>query len=324
MILNAFPEEASKSALRDYLTNHKYRTVQPKNLWDSFKPYISFGKWNITMEDVMKTWTDQIGYPIVHAHLEGYKLTLSQVKPYNFYRIIYLILYLIITLSYPQHNTLQEKFRLDSRYSEKDFYWIPINIATSTSLKYMTMRLSIWLGSDPQTVFINPINEWFIVNIKQTGFYRVNYDIMSWKRLINELNSSRFELIHVLNRAQIIDDLFNLARASYVDYALLLGATEYLIRETSHHPWRAFYNGLSYVYKRFQGQPNQTIIEKYVLSLTSDMYRKLGFNDLVTDRHLDELNREMFLEWSCKLNKSECVEKSVCLFAAWRNNFIKR
>ena len=43
------------------------------------------------------------------------------------------------------------------------------------------------------------------------GYYRVNYDTQNWAALATALNQSH-EVIHLLNRAQIIDDAFNLAR----------------------------------------------------------------------------------------------------------------
>lgn len=206
-----------------------------------------------------------------------------------------------------------------------EFYWIPIHVTLSNQdFNYINIKPRVWLGSRKESIFINPNNEWFIVNSNQIGFYRVNYDIYSWRRLINQLNSERFESIHVLNRAQIIDDLFNLARASYVDYELVLNASRYLTRETNHLPWKAFFNGLSYVYERFEQSEHQKHLERYISKILSTMYNKIGFDDREDDKFLDRLNREMILQWACKFNNMECVEKSENLFMAWSNNIQKR
>lgn len=208
----------------------------------------------------------------------------------------------------------------EERNKHKEFYWIPIDIVTSLEPYRISINMKNWLGPEAVAVYINPTNEWFLVNRQQTGFYRVNYDTASWERLISTLNSNRFETIHVLNRAQIIDDLFNLARATHADYELLLNATRYLTRERDHLPWKAFFNGLSYVYERLEHRNMPEQLRKYVLNLMSTLYKRTGFEDQEQDEHLDKLNREMILQWACKLHETECTKKSKELFAAWRTD----
>ncbi|XP_012230687.2 putative aminopeptidase-2 [Linepithema humile] len=297
MMFTAFGEEASKSALRDYLNKTSYSTARPTDLWKSFEPYvsISISRRNITIEEVMDSWTNQPGYPLVHATLKNSLLSLRQ-----------------------------ERFVLNKDANIPEFYWIPIRVVTSQSISdQITFQRTIWLGSQTEIMYINPINELFIVNYEQTGFYRVNYDTQSWLKLINELNSERFNIIPVLNRAQIIDDLFNLARARYTNYEVLMKASKYLTRETHHLPWKAFFNGLSYVYERF-GENDQKLVKKHILNLLFNMYKEVGFNDRGNDTLLDELNREMILQWACKLDKPECIMQSKLLFATWREDNSKR
>lgn len=227
---------------------------------------------------------------------------------------------------------LQERFLMNRNRTganeSHEFYWIPIHVMTpgykTLSTNYVTFKRRIWLGPEPQTMFINSIEEWFIVNYNQTGFYRVNYDTNSWRRLIDQLNTPQFESIDVLNRAQIVDDLFNLARAKYVKYELLMDASMYLKRESNHIPWRAFFNGMSYVYERFEGQRYQKDLANYIANLTSDMYDKLGFGDKNRDEYMDELQRDMILQWACKVDKPECIEEAITYFTLWRERILIR
>ncbi|XP_011643165.1 putative aminopeptidase-2 [Pogonomyrmex barbatus] len=299
MMFNAFDEEIHLKALRNYLTKRQYKTSRPTDLWESFESLTSVPineERNASVEEVMNTWTNQPGYPIVTATLDGFLLTLTQ-----------------------------ERFLMDRNVSSDEFYWIPIEIFVPADyFNSFTLKHKFWLGAEPVKTFINPTNDWFIVNYKQTGFYRVNYDAESWQRLITKLNNKEFEAIDVLNRAQIVDDLFNLARAGYVDYELLLNATKYLKQETNHLPWKAFFNGLSYVYERFENTIFQHNLSQYVLNLLSNMTEKINFIDNENDKHLDKLNRELILQWTCKLNQHEYILKSVELFKAWRNDSSKR
>lgn len=87
------------------------------------------------------------------------------------------------------------------------------------------------------------------------GFYRVNYDEENWNALISQLHDDCNE-IHVLNRAQLIDDAFNLALANRMDYAQVLKLSEYLINENDPVPWYSVQNGFSYLMNRMRRCPN--------------------------------------------------------------------
>lgn len=67
--------------------------------------------------------------------------------------------------------------------------------------------------------------------------------------LIKQLNDSHTD-IHVLNRAQLIDDAFTLARAGKLDYSIPLHLTKYLTKENNTIPWYPAMNGLSFVLER--------------------------------------------------------------------------
>ena len=99
-----------------------------------------------------------------------------------------------------------------------------------------------------------------ILNVQQTGFYRVNYDLANWGLLAQHLLANHRQ-IHRINRAQvsryqaiyiylsvfcnsiicvhrkILDDSLNLARASLLPYPAALQITEYLTLETDFVPW---------------------------------------------------------------------------------------
>lgn len=78
----------------------------------------------------------------------------------------------------------------------------------------------------------------------------MNYDQAGWNALINQLNDNH-TIIHEINRAQILDDAFWLARSTYrnyTDYETALKLSLYLEKEESLIPWTAALNGFSYLY----------------------------------------------------------------------------
>lgn len=81
-----------------------------------------------------------------------------------------------------------------------------------------------------------------------SGYYRVLYDEKNWYLIIATLrNSTTYNTIHLLNRAQLIDDAMNLARAGLLDYKIALDVTAYLQYETELVPWRSAMQALGYI-----------------------------------------------------------------------------
>jgi aminopeptidase N len=92
-----------------------------------------------------------------------------------------------------------------------------------------------------------PSTEWIIGNIKHAGYYRVNYDTQNWKLLINQLNNKEHKLIGVVNRAELIDDAFNLGKAEWIDQLVFFDLVKYLKKEEDPMPFVTAFAGLNTV-----------------------------------------------------------------------------
>lgn len=79
------------------------------------------------------------------------------------------------------------------------------------------------------------------------GYYRVNYDLVNWDRLALFLNKEDHTSIHVLNKAQLLDDAFHLARYGVIPYHVPLNISKYLIKETDYVPIAAFVDFLPHL-----------------------------------------------------------------------------
>lgn len=77
----------------------------------------------------------------------------------------------------------------------------------------------------------------------------------TWKKIIDKLKSPDFRDINKINRASLIDDSFNLARAGLLDYDITLSAAEYLQQEEDYIPWRSGLDGLSFLIKKAEDHP---------------------------------------------------------------------
>lgn len=96
---------------------------------------------------------------------------------------------------------------------------------------------------------------WIIANIQGTNYYRVNYDDRNWDLLRKQLLDNH-KVIHVINRAHLIDDAFALSGIKKLPYTTALGLIEYLSQEMHSVPWDSALRSLSYIGSMFSSTPH--------------------------------------------------------------------
>lgn len=75
------------------------------------------------------------------------------------------------------------------------------------------------------------------MTITFAGYYRVNYDMLTWQLLTNHLQQCNTNEIPPVSRSQILDDVFVLAASGHVDYKRALDMASFLRCETDFIPW---------------------------------------------------------------------------------------
>uniref|UniRef100_A0A8C8M4U4 Aminopeptidase n=1 Tax=Oncorhynchus tshawytscha TaxID=74940 RepID=A0A8C8M4U4_ONCTS len=118
-------------------------------------------------------------------------------------------------------------------------------------------------------------NNWILANLNVSGYYRVNYDNTNWERLLGVL-SSHHESIPVINRAQLVDDAFNLARAKYINTTLALRTTKYLRSEREYMPWESALDNLDFFYLMFDRSEIYGIMQTYLKYQIEPLFKHFG------------------------------------------------
>lgn len=159
-------------------------------------------------------------------------------------------------------------------------------------------------------------NQAVVFNVQQTGYYRVNYDENNWDLLAKQLKADH-RAIHVVNRAQIMDDALNLAKSGLLDYKTALSVTEYLRNEEEYIPWASALSGFSYLNKMLRRTAAYGDFKRYMLQLVDPIYTKLGFNAKPDDSHLDIKLRKKAIKWACNMGHKDCLNKATENFGVW-------
>lgn len=148
---------------------------------------------NMTVKSIMDSWTLQAGFPVIEAkQLGNNSVQLSQ----------------------------RRFFTMKNLDDKEDSKWVvPINVAyPGLEVDGFDVTLpSHWLLPDESSINLTLKHKPFILNVQETGFYRVNYEVENWAAIASIMNLNH-SLIHELNRAQLLDDALNLARAEQLSY----------------------------------------------------------------------------------------------------------
>ncbi|XP_043934238.1 aminopeptidase Ey-like [Protopterus annectens] len=297
MLSNFLTEPLFVKGLSTYLNTFAFGNTIHDDLWTNLQKVvdaqntISLPK---SIKEIMDTWTLQMGFPVVTVNTTNGEIS--------------------------QRHFLFNPESVVSRPSKFNYTWIvPV-----TWMKGLSSANRYWLENSSA---INPSfqvnNDWLLLNINMTGYYRVNYDTGNWERLLNQLNTNH-SVIPVINRAQIITDAFNLARAKHIPVALALNTSRYLILETEYLPWQSFRKNIDYFNLMFDRTevygPMKRYMRKQIFPLfkhfqnSTDMWTKLPKTRMEQD------NQVYTLQMACYYGLPECTSVVLDLFRKWMKN----
>ncbi|KAJ6634675.1 Phosphatidylinositol 3-kinase catalytic subunit type 3 [Pseudolycoriella hygida] len=266
-----------KRAVQQYINDNLFGISTPEKLYSAFQRYAGD---TISIATFLSTWSTQAGYPLVVVERkgDGKNLLISQ-----------------------------RRFVLRDRTHNDSTKWeLHLNYALSTNRNFENTRPSFVMSRVQESIQLQLQEEvdWAIFNVQQTGFYRVNYDTETWHNIVATLKNN-ISHIHVLNRAQIIDDSLNLARGNYVDIKFVLSLLEYLQNEENFLPWKTALRNLDVMSSRFNAT-DVGVYEKFMLQLLHNVYNRLGFTSKATDSRLDIYLRMLVIQYACKFGHEEC------------------
>ncbi|XP_062316833.1 aminopeptidase Ey-like [Osmerus eperlanus] len=220
--------------------------------------------------------------------------------------------------------------------SQKHFLLDPDSVVTRPSqFKYEWMIPVTWMKSgmlqEPMWLMmkddVNPAmeagGEWILANLNVTGYYRVNYDYGNWERILLQL-STEHQIVPLINRAQLVDDAFNLARAKLVPTTLALRTTMYLSLEREYLPWQSAVDNLDYLRLMFDRTEVYGPMKNYIGRLVTPLF--LHFKNMtsewteIPEGHTDQYNQVNAIRTACSTGEQECVTLTSGWYQQWMNN----
>ncbi|KAM5193552.1 glutamyl aminopeptidase [Mantella aurantiaca] len=272
---------------QNYLKNYHFKNAKTDDFWDSLAQ--ASGK---PVKEVMDTWTRQMGYPVLRVS-SGNTVT-------------------------------QERFLLDHKADPSlppslfDYKWnIPVTFYSTSNAD--DKNTSMYNKTDTSLTLL-PYNssnaQFFKINKKHLGYFRVNYEAQTWKDLAALLQGGH-EVFSPGDRAGLIDDVFALASSEKLDYNVSLDLTQYLQNEKDYLPWQRINSALSYLNDMLEDDPTiYPKFQEYWRRQGKPITDHLGWTDDGSD--IEKLLRSLVLALACKMEDPDALNNASKLFNDWK------
>jgi len=267
MLENYVGIENFRKGLKYYLTQHKYSNAEGQDLWKSIgrvahKP----------VDAMMKTWIDQVGYPVVDVKRNNSKVSLTQ-----------------------------RRFLSDGSISSKNRWSIPIHIEEGNH------ESSILMKSQKSVVSLKNIDSNFIVNSGRYGFYRVQYDANSLAQL--ELLIDEKILNHV-DRWSLQNDLFSQCVSGTKQIQEYLDFTTSYHDEDGYITLQNLAQNLYHLYKLTRKEKFSDEIRTYTAQFLGTIFDRLGWDSQKNEKHTNALLRSFVITALGKLGDKEILNEA--------------
>jgi len=267
MLENYVGVENFRSGLKHYLTKHKYSNAEGQDLWNSIgkvarKPVSS----------MMKTWIDQVGYPVIDVRRENSKISLTQ-----------------------------RRFLSDGSKSSKGKWAIPIAIEEGNHQR------SILLKTHSSKLSLKNTDSNFIINSGRHGFYRIQYDdntLANLSLLIDE------KILNHVDRWSLQNDLFSHCVSGANQLQEYLDFTTSYHDEDNYITLLNLAQNLYYIYKLTIGERFSEEIRTYAIQFLGAIFDRLGWDSKKHEKHTDALLRSFVITALGKLGDENILAEA--------------
>nr|XP_046263621.1 aminopeptidase N-like [Scatophagus argus] len=298
MLSDFLTEPVFAKGLSSYLNTFAFKNTVYTDLWNHLQqaventPGIHIPH---TVHHIMNHWTLQMGFPVVTIDTRTGSIT--------------------------QKHFLLDPDSVVDRPSQFNYTWVVPIKWSKTGVE----QQQYWLLQKAATHSKMKVSgeDWVLLNTNVSGYFRVNYDLDNWDRLLSLLNTNH-KALSIINRAQIIDDAFNLARAKIINTTLALRTTKYLSKERDYIPWESALRNLDYYILMFDRTEVYGALQAYLKKQIQPLFEHFKMITAnwtkVPTGHTDQYNQINAIGIACSMGVAGCRELIKSWYRQWMEN----
>ncbi|KAG6450131.1 hypothetical protein O3G_MSEX006401 [Manduca sexta] len=296
MLNHTVSEELFHKGLVIYLNDWKYSNAEENDLWTAMSKAVQTdgALAGQSVVEFMNSWTRQPGYPVVYVN-RNYETGVVEIEQRLF-----------TTAQDPYQRMVDQLWHIPISYTSVD-----------APLDTWSTRPKTWL-KDRVAVFHAEVNstEAIYINVDAVGYYRVNYDQKNWLLLSTALKSGRVK--SPITKAQLIDDAFNLAKTSQLNYSCALSLTTCVINgEESKLVWDLLLNNMAFLRHNLRSMSGFLYFQDYMKIILKTQLKRVNYG---LDKPKDD-NEAFLIEnlvmWECYVESPRCLAWARDQFDNW-------
>ncbi len=273
MLEHYLSEKVFRKGLGIYLKRYAYKNARTQDLWKTLEEVS--GK---PIRKIMASFTQQGGYPVVHAE----KPTASTLK------------------------LQQSRFFFNGATDPKKQKWIvPIVLKNQKSAKTKDLALSTFGMTTPHRSA-----GWLKINPDQSGFYRTAYSAELLKPLTQAVAKKQLSDLDSLG---ILDDTFALAKAGYMETSQALDLVSQLTPKHDYTLW-ATAAGIIGSIRNILDVEQKKALNGFVQELWGPVLKQLTWKSKRTDSHLEQMLRPLAISVLGVSQDPDVIQKAQSLF----------
>ncbi|XP_044535889.1 aminopeptidase Q [Gracilinanus agilis] len=290
------------SGLQSYFKTFAFSNTVQDDLWNQFQMVVDNQSEVVlpaSIKSIMDGWTHQSGYPIITLDVSTGKIT-------------------------------QEPFYLAEDTNQKTSTYNKIWTVPIHWTKNGIVQPVAWIENSskvfPEMQLSDSEHDWVVLNLNASGYYRVNYDQLGWKKLSLLLQKDP-KAITTTDRLKLFDDAFMLSWNNYIELETALELTKYLAKEDDISVWSTVLKNL--VIKEFVFDMDNydiyPLLKNYLLkrfTLVWNIYSSRIRENISAINNDNTILQPLKIAFEriCWLGLEDCLQLSKEIFKEWMNH----